>query len=117
LWLALGAGISAGIAFILMFRFFVGHEKHKWSNFELTPTQPVLAALGGNRFIHLAAPAAFEGESSALASRWLPEGQSDDRLPMDGSVRNSGETTSGQRSFARRTHQLRFKKWSQERHE
>jgi len=46
---------------------------------------------------------------------WIPEGQADDRTPMDGSVRKSDENASGQRAFARRYHQLMFKKWSQTR--
>lgn len=117
LWLALGAGISACIAASLMFRFFGSHEKNKWSKVQLTPIRPLLAVLGGNRFITPPAPVRFDGERWALASSWLSEGQSDDRLPMDGSVTEGGETRSGQRSFARRTHQLMFKKWSQERHE
>jgi hypothetical protein len=44
------------------------------------------------------------------------EGQPDDRRPMSGvvaSIRESG--TSSARAFARRSHQLMYKKWSQER--
>jgi hypothetical protein len=52
-----------------------------------------------------------------LANAWLTEGEADDRTPMDGSVKASGETESGHRAFARRTHQLMFKKWSQARHD
>jgi hypothetical protein len=37
--------------------------------------------------------------------------------PMNGSVRNSDENPSGQRAFARRRHQLMFKKWSQAIHD
>ena len=46
---------------------------------------------------------------------WLLEGQADDRTPMDGSVKASGETLSVQRATARRRHQAMFKKWSQTR--
>lgn len=53
----------------------------------------------------------------ARADFWIPEGQADDRTPMDGSVKNSSETPSGQRAFARRSHQVMFKKWSQARHD
>ena len=44
------------------------------------------------------------------------EGQRDDRQPMNGvvaSIRESG--TSSARAFARQSHQLMYKKWSQER--
>ena len=117
LWLALGAGITACIAGSLMFRFFARHEKVKWSKVVLTPTGPLLTALGGNPFINLPARAPFDAGRWAVANPWLTEGQADDRIQMDGSVRDSGETSSGQRAFARRTHQLMFKKWSQERHD
>ncbi len=117
LWLALGAGISACIAGSLMFRFFSRHEKNKWSKVEMTPTGPLLTALGGNALIKLPALVPFDAARWALANAWLTEGQADDRTPMDGSVTESGETSSGQRAFARRTHQLKFKKWSQARHD
>ena len=116
-WLAVAAGISACIAGTLMFRFFGRHEKMKWSKVELTPTGPLLTALGGNPFINQRPQFPFDAERWALANPWLSEGQADDRIPMDGSVRNSGESGSGQRAFARRTHQLMCKKWSQERHD
>ena len=46
----------------------------------------------------------------------LLDGQSDDRRPMNGAVatHNEMDASSG-RSFARRTHQLMYKRWSQER--
>lgn len=115
LWLALGAAISAGIAGSLMFRFFGRHEKIKWSKVAMTPTGPPLPALGGNPFIN--SPSLFAAKRWRLGNTWLSEGQADDRTPMDGSVKDRGETPSGQRSFARRTHQLMFKKWSQARHD
>ena len=117
LWLALAAGISAVIANILMFHFFGLHEKMKWSKVKLIPTGPLPAALGGNLFANPPAPVPFERERWALANRRLSEGQPDDRTPMDGSVKDSGETSSGQRAFARRTHQSMFKKWSRTRHD
>ena len=116
LWWALGAAIAAGLAGLLMFRFFGLHEKVKWSKVQLTPTGPLLT-LGGNPFINSPAKAPFNAKGWALANPWLSEGQSDDRIPMDGSVGNSGETSSGQRAFARRTHQSMFRKWSQARHD
>ena len=51
----------------------------------------------------------------ALLNPWLSEGQPDDRTPMNGAVKDSGGTPSVQRSFARRSHQAMFKKWSQAR--
>lgn len=63
------------------------------------------------------AQAKFDPISWALLNPWLSDGQPDDRTPMNGSVKDSGGTRSGQRSFARRTHQAMFKKWSQARHD
>jgi hypothetical protein len=117
LWLAFGAGITACIAGSLMFYFFGRHATNKWSKVQLTPTGPLLTALGGNPFINAPALAPFDPERWAFANAWLVEGQADDRMPMDGSVTDSGETPSGQRAFSRRTHQLMFKKWSQARHD
>ena len=116
LWFALGAGIAAVIAGSLMFRFFGRHEKFKWSKVVLTPAGP-LTALGGNPFINLTKTSPFDPKRWALANPWVLEGHRDDRIPMDGSVTESGGTTSGQRAIARRAHQLMFKKWSQERHD
>jgi hypothetical protein len=117
LWLALGAGITACVAGSLMFHFFGRHEKFKWSKVTLIPTKPLLTALGGNPIINPISTVPFDAGRWARANPWLTEGQADDRIPMDGSVKDNGETSSGQRAFARRTHQLRCKKWSQERHD
>jgi hypothetical protein len=57
----------------------------------------------------------FDPRRWAVLNPWLSEGQPDDRTPMDGSVKDSGGTPSVQRSFARRSHQAMFKKWSQAR--
>jgi len=59
----------------------------------------------------------FDSARWVQLNPWLVEGQADDRTPMDGSVKNSAETPSVQRAFARRRHQLMFKKWSQARHD
>jgi len=59
--------------------------------------------------------AEFDPIRWALLNPWLSEGQPDDRTPMNGSVKESGGTPSVQRSFARRSHQAMFKKWSQAR--
>jgi hypothetical protein len=59
----------------------------------------------------------FDSAGWARLNPWLLEGQADDRTPMDGSVKDSGGPPTVQRSFARRSHQAMFKKWSQARHE
>lgn len=115
LWLALGAGIAASISGILMFHFFTGYEKNKWSKVVMTPTGPLLPAIAPGP-ANSPALAPFNAKRWALANPWLVM-QPDDRTPMDGSVRDIGGTPSEQRSFARRTHQLMFKKWSQARHD
>jgi hypothetical protein len=53
----------------------------------------------------------------ALKNPWLSEGQPDDRRPMNGSVATNGGTASEHRAFARRSHQVAFKKWSEARHD
>ena len=59
--------------------------------------------------------AEFDPIRWALLNPWLSEGQPDDRTPMNGSVAASGGPPSVQRSFARRSRQAKFKKWSQAR--
>lgn len=112
LWLAAMAGLIACVAGGLMFYFFSRHENSKWSKVVMTPTGPLFFPANINR----ATLAPFDFKRWSLANPWLVK-QPDDRTPMEGSVRNSGQTPSGQRSFARRTHQLMFKKWSQARHD
>ena len=67
--------------------------------------------------IKLSTQAEFEPIRWAQLNPWLSEGQPDDRTPMNGSVKDSGGTPSVQRSFARRSHQVMYKKWSQARHD
>ena len=67
--------------------------------------------------VNLVIPPAFDPISWAQANPWLSEGQADDRIPMDGSVANNNATASARRAFARRSHQVMFKKWSQDRHD
>ena len=57
----------------------------------------------------------FDPVRWALLNPWLSEGQADDRIPMNGSVKDSGGAPTVQRAFARRSHQAMFKKWSQAR--
>jgi hypothetical protein len=59
--------------------------------------------------------AEFDPVRWAQRNPWLSGGQADDRTPMNGTVKNSGGPPSVQRSFARRSHQAMFKKWSQTR--
>ena len=59
--------------------------------------------------------AEFDPNRWAQLNPWLSEGQADDRIPMNGSVKNASATQSVQRAFARRSHQVMFKKWSQTR--
>jgi hypothetical protein len=111
LWLAAIAGITTCAAGGLMFHFFLRHEKNKWFRVAMTPTGPLLTALGANPSTSVS----FDPTHCVLPNAWLAEGQPDDRKPMDGSVRDIGGPPSEQRAFARRTHQLMFKKWSQAR--
>jgi len=53
----------------------------------------------------------------AQTNQWLIEGQANDRMQMNGSVKESSGAPSVQRSLARRSHQAMFKKWSQARHD
>lgn len=116
LWMAAAAGMSACVAGVLMFYFFGRHEETRGSTLEMTPSGPLLNAIQLKPSTS-PVPAPFDAVSWALANPWLKEGQADDRMPMDGGVRDSGQTAPGQRAFARRTHQLMFKKWSQARHD
>ena len=59
--------------------------------------------------------AEFDSVRWAQLNPWLSGGQADDRTPMNGSVKDSGGPASVQRSFARRSRQVMFKKWSQAR--
>lgn len=61
-------------------------------------------------------PRPFDPIKFARDNPWLVEGQADDRLPVNGAVSASVGTPAEQRSFARSTHQVMFKKWSQARH-
>ena len=80
-------------------------------------TGPPLIAIRDDESPKSLPPLPFDPISWALANPWLSAGQADDRTPMDGSVADIGGTPSEQRSFARRSHQLMFKKWSQNRHD
>jgi hypothetical protein len=72
---------------------------------------------GPNGEAHSQLQIEFDPVRWAQLNPWLSEGQADDRIPMNGSVKDSGGTPSVQRSFARKSHQAMFKKWSQARRE
>jgi hypothetical protein len=59
----------------------------------------------------------FDATKWALDNPWLVEGQADDRNLMNGAVPVTSGTLGELRSYARRTHQEMFKKWSQARHD
>ena len=59
----------------------------------------------------------FDATKWVIANPWLAEGQANDRNPLNGAVSATSGTPAEQRSFARRTHQEMFKKWSQARHD
>gem|GEM_PF-2070819 len=116
-WLAVVAGVTSCVAGCLMFHFFNRHEKDKWSRAPMTLNGPLLSPLVQNPSAISPALIPFDPIRWALANPWLTGGQADDRMPMNGSVADSGETPSGQRAFARLAHQVMFKKWSQARHD
>jgi hypothetical protein len=116
LWFALTAIVVGCFAAALMFHFFLRHERAAWSRVaptfsgppfnELTPNIPAISPTLAT-FVRIRQP----------TSQWLTEGQSDDRTPENGSVARSERPPSAQRAFARASHQLMFKKWSQARHD
>ena len=101
-----------------MVKFFHRHDRNEQSRTKVPsnrnpPLNPTSNTAAGNS----PAPQAFDPIKWALANPWLAEGQADDRTPMNGAVADGGGTAAEQRSLARRTHQLMFKKWSQARHD
>jgi hypothetical protein len=50
----------------------------------------------------------------AFINDWHVTGQRDDRKAMNGSVAVTSGSRSAHRAFARRSHQLNYKQWSQE---
>jgi hypothetical protein len=65
------------------------------------------------------APVASTRESAhwRFINGWQVPDQSDDRRPMLGAAKSGAGPQSVRRSIARRIHQVRFKEWSQERHD
>jgi len=117
LWFALAAIVVACFAAALMFHFFLRHERAAWSRMAPTFSGPSFNELTPNIPAILPTLASFDRIRLEPTSQWLPEGQSDDRTPENGSVARSGRPPSAQRAFARASHQLMFKKWSQARHD
>ena len=110
LWLAISAGIAACIAAALMFYFFLRHDRNTWTKVRPIPIGLPLADVSNDLFTNSPTQAPFDPTRWALANPWLAEGQADDRTPMNGSVAESGGSASAQRAFARRFHQIMFKK-------
>lgn len=116
LWLAVSAGIAACIAGALMFSVFLHRERNTGTKVRAVPIKPPLAAIGNNLLTNSPRRAPFDPIRWAQRNPWLAEGQADDRTPMKGAVAASGGSASEQRAFARQSHQIMFKKWSQARH-
>lgn len=115
LWLSLIAAVIACIAGALMVYFFGRHGSNESFQPPSAPRRPAIAVPGEYSTANSAAPVPFDTRQWAQLNPWLSEGQSNDRRPMDGSVADSVGTSSGQRTLARESHQLKFKKWSQAR--
>ena len=113
--LAISAGIAGCVAAGLMFYFFRRLEGLGGSHVRRAVLGTPLTINSGK-----------QSNSSVMvpfdAVRWqrlnpkLSEGQADDRAPVNGSVAASTGSAAEQRSFARRSHQIMYKKWSQARH-
>jgi hypothetical protein len=116
LWLAVGAILAASLAACLMFLFFTDRRKSKRSAWEspliprpaLIKINPNAASLTGN---------GFNASRRERLNDWCVEGQADDRRLMNGSVGKSIGAASSQRSAARLTHQVMYRKWAGERHD
>ncbi len=114
LLLAVSAGIAACIAGALMFHLFFRHQR--WSKISSAPIETLLTAISHIPSDNSVTPQVDDIRWGRF-SPWLSEGQADDRTPMNGSVEESGTSSSAQRAFARRSHQIMYKKWSQARHD
>ena len=117
LWMAVSAGVASCIGGALMFYFFVRLQRIRGSKVASAPSGKLAIASGGRLFNNSVTPMQFDAIHWARLNPWLSEGQADDRTPMNGTVLESGGSASEQRAFARRSHQIMFKKWSQARHD
>jgi len=88
--------------------------KHYSRNKQLMLALPVNSLSKARRLDR--APSLPESAHYPFINERQLEGQPDDRRPMSGVVASIGESgTPSARAFARRSHQLMYKKWSQER--
>jgi hypothetical protein len=117
LWLAAGAILMASIAACLMFLFFPGRGSSKRDEVPMSPLDPRPALINVNPNADSPTPDHFNAISWKQHNEWCVEGQADDRRPMNGSVGASLGSASAQRSAARLTHQVMYRKWSRERHD
>jgi hypothetical protein len=117
LWLAVSASVASCIAGALMFYFFVRSQRTMRSKLESVASGRLPIASSDGLFNNSVTPMQFDAIRWARLNPWLSEGQANDRTPMNGAVVESGGSASEQRAFARRSHQIMFKKWSQERHD
>ncbi len=60
---------------------------------------------------------ALEESRWSFINRWRVNQQKDDRLPIGGAVADNARAPSAQRAFIRQSRQLKYKKWSQARHD
>ena len=114
-WLTAGAVVIASIAVGLMFYFFLRHEES--SKTVSVPLGSAAASARDALNIKSTRPEPFDIKRWEKVNPWLLEGQADDRMPMLGAADHGNGSLSAQRSTARRTHQMMYKKWSQARHD
>lgn len=117
LWLAAGAILIASIAACLMYLFFLGSGRSERYEVPTSSLEPSPALIN----LNLNATATTLDHLNALRwaqhNEWCVEGQADDRRPMNGGVGASPGSASAQRSAARLSHQVMYRKWAGERHD
>jgi hypothetical protein len=116
LWLAVSASIAACTSGALMFYFFLRRQRITSSTVPQSPIGTLLTDSSGTQSSNLVRPTSLDAIHWPRLNLWPSEGQADDRTPMNGAVAERGGSASAQREFARRSHQIMFKKWSQARH-
>lgn len=72
--------------------------------------------------VHTKSPVASESNAHdesrwSFINEWHVNAQEDDRPPMTSVVSDGAGRPSARRAFARQSHQLKYKKWSQARHD
>lgn len=113
--LAISAGIAGCVAAGLMFYFSSRLEAFAGSQVPRAVLGTPLTVVSGKRS-NRSVMVPFDAVRWQRLNPKLSEGQADDRAPVNGSVAASAGSAAEQRSFARRSHQIMFKKWSQARH-